>query len=156
MIPEKHQLVTVLPAVSSASAKESKFVSLKNAVEAYIVVTVNQTDANTVLIKPYQAEAVANTNLKVISNATRIWQQYDTNNNAGCVRQTDAVNFTTNAATVSKKIIFQIKPTDLDVANGFDCIGFTTGASNSGNLVHGEIVLVNKVAQATPVNVYAD
>lgn len=155
-IPESVSPVTVLPPAASASARESKFVSLKNAVKAYIIVDVNQGDANTVLIKPYQATAVANTGLKVIANATRIWQQLDTDNSAAFTRQADAVNFTTSTATVSKSVIFEIVPTDLDVANGFDCIGVTTGASNSGNIVGAKIVTFNKVSAVTPPTPLAD
>ncbi len=57
------------------------------------------------------------------------------------VRQTDDVEFTTSAATKHKLVAFEINGSDLDVANGFDCICVKTAASHADNVTQASYIL---------------
>lgn len=149
-------IVQSLAPATDAAGRTGKYVSLKNAVGAWILVQVNQGDANTVLISPKQAEAVAGTNVKVLANAVQIWVNSDTANTANFTRQTDAVNYTTTAATTPKAVLFKVAPNALDSVNGFDCLTVVTGASNVGNITSSVIMIDNKYKGEPPVSVIAD
>jgi hypothetical protein len=57
------------------------------------------------------------------------------------VAQTAAATFTTSATTKVKRIVFEIVPEQcMDVANGFDCIAVSTGASNAANITEAHLV----------------
>lgn len=133
-IPQDARIVDLLsPAADAGGRTSSVYVSLKNVQRAYIVAYLNQGNAATIALTPKQATAVAGTGSKVTGNL-RIWRNLDCSASDAFVRDTDAANYTTDAALKNKIVIFMIDPTDLDVAGGFDCIGLTTGASNVANI----------------------
>jgi hypothetical protein len=156
MFPQSLTPIQSLAPAADASGRTGKYVSLKNAVKATILVEINQGHASTVLIEPKQAEAVAGTNVKVLANAVQIWVNSDTANTANYTRVADAVNYTTTAATTPKAVIFSVDPAVLDGAGGFDCLTVVTGASNAGNITAAQIVVEPKYKQAAPPSVIAD
>lgn len=156
MFPQTLTPIQSLAPATDAAGRTGKYVSLKNAKSAAILVQINQGDANVVLLSPKQAEAVAGTNVKVLANPVRIWVNSDTANTANYTRQTDAVNYTTTAGVTPKAVIFEIDPAAMDGANGFDCLTIVTGASNVGNLTAAQIVVEPKYSQASPPSVIAD
>lgn len=156
MFPQSLTPIQSLAPATDAAGRTGKYVSLKNCLRAWILVEVNQGDANTVLLAPKQATAVAGTGAKALANVVPIWANADTANTANASRATDAVNYTTSAATTPKMVIFQIDPAQLDVANNFDCISLTTGASNVGNITSCQIIVEPRHKQATPPSVIAD
>ena len=147
----------LLAPAADAAGRSSSFVSLKNALKAWIVCHVNQGNAATVALTPEQATAVAGTSAKVIT-ATPIWANLDTATIAAPgVKETDAANFTTDAAVKDKIVIFEIVPEQcMDVANGFDCINVTTGASNAANITSAEIYILGAYQQASPPSPLVD
>lgn len=129
------KLVHVLANATDAAGRTSAlYPSFKNYSRAFIVFTVTQGNAATILLTPLQATAVAGTGSKVLTNAVPIWVNSDVTATDTLVRQADAVNYTTSAALATKMVVFQIDPEYMDVAGGFDCIGISTGASNAANL----------------------
>ena len=132
-LPEEAKIVNLLAPAADAAGRTSAYVSLKNAHKAYIVVHMTQGNAATVLLSPLQASAVAGTGSKA-GPTTRIWANLDTAASDTLARATDAATYTTDAGVKLKIVVFEIDPAALDVANGFDCIGISTGASNAANI----------------------
>ncbi len=141
-LPEEAQHLTLLaPAADAAGRTSAAAATLKNCHKAYLVFVLNQGNAATVLLTPQQASAVAKTGAKAIA-ATRIWANQDEAASSTLVRQTDAVSFTTDANLKIKRVIFEIDPAALDLANGFDCILAITGASNAANITMAELITI--------------
>jgi hypothetical protein len=133
-LPQACKIVEGMPLATDAAGRTSDYVSLKNYHKAYIVCHITQGNAATILLSPLQASAVAPTGSKVLANAVPIWSNLDTAASDTLVKQTDAVNYTTDAGVKNKYVIFEIDAAKLDVAGGFDCIAMSTGASNVANL----------------------
>jgi len=148
-LPEVTKIVEAITPQAGA-AITGDYVSLKNVHRAFVVVHVNQAEVNTMAISIEQATVVAGGDTKVITNVVPIWANEDCAASDALVRQTDAVNFTTSAAQKHKVVVFQIDPSILDLANGFDCITVKTGASNAGNLTSAMYYLCERYQQATP------
>lgn len=149
-IPESLKVVEALGPAADAAGRTSVYVSLKNVQKARIAVHINQGNAATVALTPKQASAVAGTGSKVLANVVPIWADQDCAASDTLARQTDAVNFTTDAGLKRKIVIFQIDPVSLDVAGGFDCIAITTGASNAANITAAQFLLEMRYEGDTP------
>lgn len=155
-LPEDAKWVELLTPAADAAGRAGDYVSLKNYARAYIVCHVDQGNAATIALTPYQASAVAGTGEKVIS-AVPIWADQDLAASDALVRQTDAANFTTSAAVKHKVVIFQIDADKLDSANDFDCITVKTGASNAANITSAHAILVGaRYGQVTPPSAIVD
>jgi hypothetical protein len=108
---------------------------MKNAVKAWIVCFMNQAAANTIAWTPKQATSNAGAGAAVISANTRIYTNLDCQTTDVFTRQTDAANYTTDAGTKKKIIVFEIEPSlVMNFASSFYYIGVTTGASNASNI----------------------
>lgn len=148
--PQEFKVVEAMPLATDAAGRTSDYVSLKNVEKAWIVISITQGNAATIALTPKQASAVAGTGVKNLTNSVPIWANLDTAASDTLVKQTDAANYTTDAGVKNKQVIFEIDPRHLDVEGGFDCIAFTTGASNVANLTGAVFVLQMKYQQSTP------
>ena len=156
-LPQEMKIVEAIAPAADAAGRSSAAISLKNAGKAYIYVHVTQGNAATIALTPMQAVNVSKGSGKVLANSVPIWANLDTGASDTLVRATDAVNYTTDAAVKNKVVIFEIDPALLDVANGFDCIYFTTGASNAANITSGAFFCTDlRFAQATPPSAIAN
>jgi hypothetical protein len=157
-LPEQIKIVELLPLATDAAGRAAGgAVSLKNAGKCFLVVSLAQGNAATVLLTPMQASAVDKTGGKVLANAVRIWANLDTAATDTLVRATDAVNYTTDAGLKNKQVIFEIDPALLDTANGFDCIYISTGASHAANLTGALAMLTDlRYGSATPPTAIAN
>jgi 2',3'-cyclic-nucleotide 2'-phosphodiesterase (5'-nucleotidase family) len=138
--PETHKIVELMAPAADAAGRTSDWVSLKNALRAWIIVHITQGNAATVALTPNQATAVAGTGTKVIP-AVPIWSNLDTAASDVLVARTAAANYTTDAGVKNKIVVFQIDPDMLDADNSFDCISIDTGASNAANITQAIAVL---------------
>lgn len=138
---EQGNVVNLLGPAADAAGRTGAYVSLKHAHKASIVFKVTQGNAATILITPLQASAVAGTGSKALSADVPIYVNLDTAAGNDWVRVADGKNYTTDAAVKIKQVRFDINPDALDVANGFDCIGVSTGASNAANITSADAVL---------------
>ena len=127
---ENYKLVQLTSPVTSNGGFTSDYVSLKNCNMAYVVVNATQAVGHGTTFAVVQATAVAGTSVKAIANAVPIWMNADVAATDTLVAQTAAVSQAVAADVKHKQIVFQIDPTLLDVANGFDCIAITV--DNSG------------------------
>ncbi len=156
-LPQSFKIVELMKPATDAAGRTGSWVSLKNAKRATVVFHVQQANAATIAVSINQATAVAGTGSKVLSLAVPIWANLDTSVNDTLVRQTDAKNLTTDAATKNKMIVFQIDPAlCMDIAGGFDCITIITGASNAANLTQAMVYLEMDYEQATPPSAVID
>lgn len=134
-------IVQLLAPAADAAGRTSGYFSLKNAHKAYIVASVTQGDAATVTLTPLQATDVSGTGSKAIT-ATAIASDLDTATSDGLVARTAAAAYTTDAGVKNKVVIFEIDPAEcMDVNNGYDCIGMSTGASNAANITSAMLIL---------------
>ena len=140
-LPEEAKIVAALAPAADAAGRSGAWVSLKNAHKCYIRVHINQGNAATVALTILQAQAIAGTGSKAITGLCRIWSNLDVSVNDTLVRRADAISYTTDAGVKDKQVIFEIDPSSLDIANGFDCIRVVTGASNAANITEAEYYL---------------
>jgi hypothetical protein len=157
-LPEQAKIVELLPLATDAAGRAAAAaVSLKNAGRAYLLVSLTQGNAATVLLTPMQATKVDKTGGKVLTNPVRIWSNLDTAASDTLVRQADAVNYTTDAGVKNKQVLFEIDPASLDLANLFDCVYLSTGASNVANLTAALAILTDlRFGSATPPSAIVD
>lgn len=146
-------------AADAAGRTSALYASLRNCEKAWVVVEVNQGNAATVLISLLQGTSDAGAGSKAIQNATRIWLNNDTSLATGSdayTAQTAGTTFTTDATTKDKLVVFEIVPENvLDMANGFNHIGVSTGASNAANITSADIHIWGSYQAATPPTSYA-
>lgn len=146
----------LLTPATDAAGRTSAYRSLRNALKAYIVVHLNQGNAATVLLSLLQASAVAGTGSKAIG-AVPIWSNLDTSLTDAYVVRTPAATYTTDAGVKDKLVIFEITPEScMDIANGFDCIAVSTGASNVANITEATLMVLGSIQGASLPNTYTD
>lgn len=154
--PENVQRYVVLEPATDAAGRTSLYYSLKHAKKATFTMLLTQGHATPPAISFEQATHVAGTATKGCDTAHRIWATNDTAVTKDAVAQTAAAGFTPDAALKTKMVVIEIDPMELDVANGFDCIAITTGASNVGNLTSCLLEIETKYPQASPRTATAD
>ena len=136
---------TLLAPAADAAGRTSGYVTLKNAIKAFIVVHITQGNAATVALTPLQAQDVSGTGSKAV-NAVPIWSNLDVSLTSLLTARAAAASYTTDAAVKNKLVVFEILPeAALDVTNGFTTIAIQTGASNAANITFAEIITLNKI-----------
>lgn len=155
-IPEEAYIVSMLAPAADAGGRTSGYLSLKNALKAWIVCHINQGNAATIALTPAQATAVAGTGTKAIT-ATNIWTNLDMAAANQYTKQTAAASYTTDAGVKVKVVVFELNPTYcMDVAGGFDCVAITTGASNAANITSAFLLVQPKHVSPVQMDVLAD
>ncbi len=151
----------ISPQANGSAITTQVYASMRNALKAWIVVKVAQGNAATVAITPVQATSSSGTGSKAIGGADTtvpIWLNDDTSlatGSDGLVAQTAALNFTTDATTKNKIVVFEIAPeAALDIVNGFNHIGLNIGASNAANIVTATLHIYGSYEGATPPTSY--
>lgn len=155
-LPEQTKIVNLLAPAADAAGRTSAYVSLKHALKAWILVHINQGNAATILLSLLQASAVAGTGSKVFTVSSKIWSNLATAASDTLIARTPAVNYTTDAGVALKQVLFEIDPTQLDLANGFDCVGISTGASNAANITAAQLIAATRYPAATPPSMVID
>lgn len=124
----------LLAPAADGAGRTSAYYTLKNGQKAFVVFTINQGNAATVLLSLLQAKDVSGTGSKAVT-AVPISLVEATAVASFFVPQTPATTFTTDAALSNKLICFEIIPEAcMDVANAFCTIAVSTGASNAANI----------------------
>lgn len=151
-IPEGLFPVRCLEPATDAAGRTGDWIKVSNAQRAFVVFFVTQGNAATILVSVLQASAAAGTGSKAISAVAPIWLCDDCNTSDALVAQTAATTKTTSAGTTHKIIVFEVVPDlHLDLANSFQWITVSTGASNAANLTSALIFLTDlRYAQPTP------
>lgn len=156
-LPHQMKLVDALKPATDAAGRTSTRISLKTCGLCYIIFHCDQGNAATITLSVFQSQDIAGTARKALAVNAYIWANQDTVATDTLVRQADGVAFTTSAVVKQKQVIIEIDPAILDVANGFDCIDFTTGASNVANLTEAQFLLADlRYQQTTPPTALLD
>jgi hypothetical protein len=128
-------IAAILNPATDAAGRTGAWVNAKNAHKIFIVAHITQGNAATILLSVLQATSSGGAGSKALANVARIWANQDTGTAANVLtRQTDAVSFTTSAATTNKIVVIEVDPAMLDLANGFSFVTISTGASNVANI----------------------
>jgi hypothetical protein len=147
---------SLLKPAADAAGRTSAYLTLKAGVMAWVVFLINQGNAATVALSIQQAKDVAGGSTKVLAATLPIWTDLDADTAGAALtrytRQTDAANYTTDAATKTKIVVFQVDPAKLDINNGFCTIAATTGASNAANITSAFLIMSPRFMQAGGVN----
>lgn len=156
-MPYEFPPIVLLPAAADAAGRTStNYVSLANALKAWIVCEVNQGNAATVAFTPLQASALTGFGSKALLASVPIWLNDATASSDALVAQAFAANFTTDATLADKIVIFEILPEEvMDLANGFHHLGVSTGASNAANITRVELVIWRGQQGASAPTTYA-
>lgn len=151
-LPAQLPPVSLLNPAADAGGRTSSYRSLKEAHKAYIIAYITQGNAATIALTPLQAQDNSGTGSKAIP-AVPIWANEDDTTD-GNTKQASAASYTTGAGTKNKRVIFEIDPILLDVANGFSYIALQTGASNAANITSAQLFILERYQQATPPSHY--
>lgn len=153
--------INLLPPAADAGGRSSSYVSLRNAIRAWILVTINQGSAAPVTLTPQQATSSGGAGAKALGGsdlAAPIWLVNDTSTATGSdalVPQTAAANFTTDATTKNKQVLFELNPSAImDLANGYDHIALQTGASNAANITAAHLFILGSYRGASMPSAY--
>lgn len=156
---EKTKLVNAISPVTLFTSAVGNYISLKNTNDAYIVIQINKTNTEVApIIYPTQATAVAGTAVKVFStsHSFNIWASNAVSSDDTLTKQTAASNFTLGATTGKQMCIFHIPAGEMDLANGFDCLGVQVLATTSSDFVSATYVLDLRYAEYDPPTVLTD
>jgi hypothetical protein len=153
-LPEKYKIVQGYCGQGTTALVTTDAVSLKNCQRAWIVVNLDTTASSPCALTPLRATAVAPVGGVALANVVPIWVNADVATSDTLVRDTDAVNYTTNADALYKQVIFEIDPANLGGA--YDCIYMTVGALAATEAMCVEFFLETRYAQATPPSAIVD
>ncbi len=152
---ENAAVISLLSPAADSGGRTSNYVSLSNAHKAFIVLYITQGNAATILLSPLQATDNLGTNSKAISAAPIATNlDADTTPADQFTMQAAAATYTTDAGTKHKIVIFEIDPIEsMDMANKFNHIAVSTGASNAANITSALLILTPlRYAQLNPPN----
>lgn len=153
-LPEKYSIVQGAQPQTTNTAINSKYVSMKNGIVAFVIVHLTQAVGHATPISLYQAQDISGTNAKALVSTIPIWANEDTAAGDALARKTDGVSYAVAADVKNKTVVFQIEANRLDINNGFTTIQARIGASaQASNIASVEILVDNKYEQTTPPSV---
>jgi hypothetical protein len=149
-LPEQFKIVDATAGpVTTNGGVTGDYVSLKNAVEAYLVLQFTQAAAHATSIQPTKATAVAGTGATNITVSQQIWSNLDTATSDTLVARTAATSYALPSTTKKMQVIFRIDPQSL--GSDYDVLGFTVSdSSQATNFVSGQYFILERYQQATP------
>lgn len=147
--------VSLLPPAADAAGRTGSYRDMRNALKAWVVCRVNQGNAATVEFTVLQGQGVAGTGSKAVG-VMPVFLNANTASSDALVQQTSAANFTTDAGTNDKIVVFEITPEMcMDVRGGFNSIAVQTGASNAANITEAELFILQAIQGASAPTTYA-
>jgi hypothetical protein len=157
-IPSEFKIVDATAGcVTTNGGVTGKYVSLKNAHKATLILSFTQAVANATAVTLKMATAVAGTGVDNIPANVPIWANEDTAAGDALVVKTAAKAYTVANDAKKKQVIFEIDPSTLNIAGGFDVAGFAIADSTQAtNFVSGIWILETRYAQATPPTAVTD
>lgn len=150
-LPEKCKIVQLTSPVTTNGGVTSDYVSLKNCNMAWIICDFTQAVGHATAAAIYEATKVDGTGAQAITVEVPIWMNADTATSDTLVAQTAAVSQAVAADVKHKQIVFQIDPSTLDVANGFDVINVVVSdSSQATNFVNITAILDERYGANQP------
>lgn len=155
-IPANLKPVQMFAPKTTNAALTSQVISLKNAHKAWIVLEFTQAVGHATTPTLNQATSIAASTNKA-GPTVDIWANEDTAATDTLVKKTAGASYAVTNDVKNKQVVFEIDPTRLDIANGYDCIYLTIATSSqASNFVSGAAYLQNAYAQATPPTAIID
>lgn len=152
-IVEQLHPVNILAPATDAAGRTGAYINTAYATKCHIRFHVAQGNAATILVSLLQATSAAGAGSKA-GPSVQIFRNLDTAANDTIVRDTDAATYTTDAGVKLKLVCFEFDCSALDVANSFQYVTISTGASNVANVTAATIEFVGgRYQQATPITV---
>lgn len=149
-LPEIIPPVELLSPAADAGGRTGVYVKVGKLDKAWIVCHITQGNAATILLSVLQASDTSGTGSKAVT-AVPIWTDLDEATLDLFTKQANATTYTTDAGVKHKIVIFEISPQDcMDMANGFNTITVSTGASNAANITAATILGLHRFQQAQP------
>jgi hypothetical protein len=140
MFIEKYKVIQIISPKTTNEGIESRYVNLKNAVNAVVIVNLTQAAAHETQISIYQAKDTQGTDSKALISSVPVWANENTN--ADTLLKTDGAGYTVEETAGNKQIVFQIDPAKLDINEGFTCIGIKIGASSqAANFASADVII---------------
>lgn len=154
---EKYKVVQAIEPKTTNVAITGAYVSLKNVINAEVVVNLTQVVGHATVISLYQAKDVSGTGAKPLTNSVSIWANEDVSLGDSLIRQADGISYTIANTAKNKQVVFHIDPARLDVNNGFTCLNVRIGASiQATNFACAEFILDSKYGGEIPSSVVKD
>ena len=160
-LPYQLPPINLLPPAADAAGRTSSYVSMRNALKAWIICTVNQGNAAQVTFSPLQAKDNVGTGSKAIGGADTtapIWYVANSALSGGSdllVAQAAALTFQTDVNLYNKIVIFELAPEGvLDLVNNFNHIAIQTSASNAANITSATLNLYGSFQGASQPTSY--
>ncbi|HBA86032.1 MAG TPA: hypothetical protein DCZ95_18255 [Verrucomicrobia bacterium] len=124
------------PGTTGAADRTGDYMSLKNCPNGVAVyVHMNQANAASAEISLLQATAVAGTGAKAVTALVPIWSNLDCAASDIMVKRDAAASYETDAGVKHKIVKLVVKPEDLDVSGGFDCLAVFIASSDVANII---------------------
>lgn len=154
---EKYKVVQAVEPKTTNAAITGKYISLKNVINATVIVNLTQAVGHATVVSLYQAKDISGTGAKTLSNNVPIWANEDVSSGDSLIRKTDGTSYTVANTAKNKQVVFHIDPAKLDLNNGFTCLNVKIGASTQAtNFVCAGFILYSKYAGDIPSSVVVD
>jgi len=158
-LPEQFKIVDATAGpVTTNGGVTCDYVSLKNALYAWLILQFTQAVGHATVIQPQVASAVAPTGAVSITFSALIWSNLATATTDTLVARTAATSYTLGSGIAKMQVVIGIDPAQC-VAQGatLDVIGCTVSdSSQATNFVSGQYFLLQKLQQATPLAAITD
>lgn len=154
---EKYKVVQAVEPKTTNAAITGAYVSLKNVINATVVVNLTQAVGHATVVSLYQAQDVSGKNAKPLTNSVPVSANEDVSLGDSLIRKADGINYIVANTAKNKQIVFHIDPARLDVNDGFTCLNVRIGASTqAANFASAEYILDSKYAGDIPSSVVVD
>jgi hypothetical protein len=154
---ERYKLVQGIQPRTTNGGFSADWVSLRNANRVAVVVNLTQAVGHATAFTLAQATTVAGGDTKAITNNCLIWANEDCATSDTLVRKADAKAYTVAADVKNKVIVFEVDPSNLDVANNFDCISLTVAdSSQATNIASVEFYIDSKYVEEPKASAITD
>lgn len=127
-LPQNCKIVQLLNPQTTNGALTSQVISLKNVHKATIVLNFTQAVGHATTPTLNQATNIAAGTNKA-GPASMIWANEDTAASDTLVAKTAAASYAVAADVKNKVVVFEVDPSALDIANGYDCIYLSEATS---------------------------
>ena len=140
----------------AANAVACDYISLKNVMKFWFLVTHTGANDTDLVLTVKEATSVAGGSVQTIGRTVQIWLDADAGTTSDTlVRQTDATGYTIDPATQDGvQIVFQIDPAYLSA--GFDCVNLGDSGGHASNICTIHAICEMNFQMATPLTVITD
>lgn len=155
-LPVNTKIVQMFAPKTTNASLTSQVITLKNAHRAWVVFEFTQAVGHATTPTLKQATSIAAGTNKA-GPTVDVWSNEDTAATDTLVKQTAGASYAVTNDVKNKEVVFEIDPSRLDVANGYDCVYFTIATSSQAtNFVSATAYIQHAYQQATPPSAILD